>query len=120
MQLAGNLSRLSRTTRQDFAAAFIIVDARALSGIGFNWEGLADYLAMVTLAQLDPAADTSSYPTILNMFTPARGTPVRAMTDWDVAYLHGLYDATREARSANQQEGEIARSVGRTLTPAPN
>ena len=113
MQLSGNASRIDRTTRQDFASAFIIVDTGALSGIGFNWEGLADYLAMVTLAQLDPSADTSGYPTILNLF--AEDHRVRALTDWDAAYLRGLYSTTREARSANQQEGEIARSVGHTL-----
>ena len=120
LRLSGNLSRLNRTTRQDFAAAMIIVDANALGAIAFNWDGLADYLAMVTLSQLDPDADTSGYPTILNIFgQSAGGESVRAMTDWDVAYLRGLYDTTREARSVNVQESEIASSMGRDLNPRP-
>ena len=118
MMMPGNATRVGRMTRQDFRTAFIIVDAHALEAISFNWEGLADYIAMVSLAQLDPQADTSGYPTILNLFAP-RGETVRALTDWDIAYLRGLYDATRDARSANQQEGEITRSMARDLAPQP-
>lgn len=114
MTMSGARTRLGSMTRQDFAAAFVVVDARALEGINYNWEGLADYLAMVALAQLDPQAETAEFPTILNMFS--RGETVRALTDWDVAYLRGLYSATRDARGSIQQEGEIARSMGRELT----
>jgi hypothetical protein len=73
---------------------------------------------MVTLAQLDPRADTSTYPTILNLFSsPAPGAQrPTAMTDWDVAYLHGLYDATRDARNSNQQEAEIATTMARDMS----
>ena len=34
-----------------------------------------------------------------------------AMTDWDLAYLRGLYSATREAASARRQQGDIAREI---------
>jgi hypothetical protein len=33
------------------------------------------------------------------------------MTAWDLAYLEGLYGATRAARSSNQQEGQIERTM---------
>lgn len=68
---------------------------------------------MVTLAQLSPNANTAGFETILNLFTAqAQGRPMpAAMTDWDVAYLHGLYGATQDARNAQTQEGEIAHSM---------
>jgi hypothetical protein len=110
--LGSGSTRISRTTHQDFGVAFIIVDARKLHGVGF--EALADYIAMVTLAQLDPRADVSTYPTILNLFAHRDPTPA-AMTDWDAAYLQGLYGATQDARNAQQQEGQIAHSMANTL-----
>lgn len=109
-RVTGNPSRLKRPTRQDLGAAFVIVDARQLGKTGF--EALADYLAMVSLAQIDPATETKDFPTILNMF--AADGP-KAMTDWDVAYLQGLYAVTRDAASAARQKGEIARSMNREL-----
>lgn len=113
--ISGGASLLRRTTRQDFGWAFVVVDARALERIDLDWAALADYLAMVTLAQLDPEAETAGYPTILNLFA-GNGEGVRTLTDWDAAYLRGLYGATREAASVGRQEGEIARSMGRDLT----
>jgi hypothetical protein len=120
-RLTGNASRLSRTGRQDFGVAFIVVDANALRAIDFDFNAMADYLAMVALAQLDPEADTSDFPTILNLFAPpgtvAPENRPRTATDWDIAYLRGLYDATRDARSAATQQGEIARTLAREVAP---
>jgi hypothetical protein len=115
VMLSGGSSRIHRTSHQDLGAAYIIVDARQLHGVGF--EALADYLAMVSLAQLDPNGDTSAYPTILNLFrgADAQARP-GAMTDWDIAYLHGLYDATRDARNAQTQESEIQHSMTGDVT----
>lgn len=116
--VAGHPSRLHRSTRQDFGQAFIIVDAGRLESIHYDFAALSDYLAMVALAQLDPDADTSTFPTILNLFDhPPSEVGRAAMTDWDLAYLHGLYDAERAAVSANAQEGDIARTMNRELTP---
>src|SRR5262249_51762250 len=105
-------TRINSASHQNFGLAFIIVDARKLHGASF--EALADYIAMVTLAQLDPRADIAQYPTILNLFANREPAPA-AMTDWDVAYLQGLYGATRDARNAQQQEGEIAHSMAGAL-----
>ena len=115
VQITSGHSRLRASTHQSFGVAFVIVDARKLHGVSF--EALADYIAMVTLAQLDPRADVSSYPTILNTFAQ-HGTPA-AMTDWDVAYLHGLYGATQDARNAQSQEAEITHSIVIGLRQAP-
>ncbi len=113
---AGAASLIKRSTRQDFAMAFVIVDGRRLQGLSLA--AVADYIAMASLAQLDPDADTSGYPSILNLFSPpSEGSPVLAsMTDWDMAYLRGLYGATREADGAKRQQSEIARSMNKDLS----
>ncbi len=82
---------------------------------------VADYVAMVALAQIDPQADTARFSTILNDF-PAQGAPTRALqaslTDWDEAYLHGLYEAHADYRNGNMQRnavsGEMAREAERS------
>ncbi len=107
-------SRLHRTTRLDFSRVVILVDARQAAGRRFD--ALADYLAMVTLAQLSPDTDTASYPSILNLFSS--NEPMSGMTSWDISYLQGLYHMTRAARNAPQQEAEIARYMLRNATPA--
>ncbi len=109
-------SRISRNTRLDFGAVFIVVDATRLDGLSFA--GLADYLAMASLAQLAPQTDTSAFPTVLNLFAgPVEGaTSPAMMTPWDMAYLRGLYGTTRVAANAGAQQNDIATSMNRTLT----
>lgn len=103
-------SRLYRDTRNDFNRVIVIVDSRRVGAVQLS--ALADYLAMVTLAQIDPNADTSGLPTIMNLFAENRaGSAPAAMTDWDLAYLDGLYRASRDAQNAGQQKREIARRM---------
>lgn len=103
-------SRFRRSTRQDMSFALIIVDTQRVAGRPS--EAVADYIAMASLVQLDPDADMSAFPTILNLFSPnaAAQTP-RTMSEWDLAYLQGLYTATRAAPSSRQQRAEIARRI---------
>ncbi|MGE0739974.1 MAG: hypothetical protein AB7O98_01430 [Hyphomonadaceae bacterium] len=117
-QVRAHGTRLSRETRQDFSRVIIVVDAQRAQGV--NADSLADYIAMVSLAQLDINADTSAYPSILNLFGDAGERPV-VMTEWDLAYLHGLYDATRNATSASRQQNEITGEMAEELNedPAP-
>lgn len=71
---------------------------------------LADYIAMVSLAQIDPTADTSSYASILNVFQDPGGA--EHLTDWDLAYLDGLYQSKggwQWARRASR--GEVSRAI---------
>lgn len=107
--------RLSRTTRQDFSRVIIVVDATRAAGRRFD--ALADYVAMVALSQIAPDADPSEVPSILNLFDAA--SPPSAMTEWDIAYLTGLYEAPRTARNSGQQEAAIARSMGEQVATPP-
>lgn len=97
----------------------VVVDARQTSGV--STEALADYIAMVALAEVDPEADTQKFPTILNLWDGQAELP--AMTTWDWAYLKGLYKA--EIRISGSispvrsrfQLNEIARSMAGDRTP---
>lgn len=110
--------RLRRATRQDFLRVLIIVDARQANGVTF--QALSDYLAMVSLAQLDPEGQTTGTPTILNLFDARdSGAPIpAAMTQWDEAYLDGLYNARRTAPTDLWQRRDIADRMVEQLDPA--
>lgn len=102
-------TRLRAAERQDFNRVVVIVDGARASG--YPIDSLADYIAMVTLAQIDPAAQTRDYPTILNLFDEDPDKISFEMTNWDIAYLDGLYRATRNAASSTQQVREISRRM---------
>jgi hypothetical protein len=80
-------SRLSTQIRDDLKKTMIIVDIDRLGET--NLAQLADYLAFVTLVQVDPEAETTGYDTILNLFDNPAG--VDGLTEWDVSYLTSLY-----------------------------
>jgi hypothetical protein len=110
--------RLRRETRQDFLRVLIIVDATEASGVQF--QALADYLAMVSLAQLDANGEPTGIPSILNLFNDraAGASAPNGMTEWDEAYLDGLYNAARTAPSELWQQRDISERMVETLDPA--
>lgn len=104
-------TRLSATTREDLTQVIIIVDARRVQGAQLT--ALADYISLVALAQVNPNATTSAYPTIMNLFDGAqvRADAPAGMTQWDQAFLDALYKTQRNAVSPGQQRNEIARRM---------
>lgn len=102
-------TRTRAVERQDFNRVIIVVDGAQISGIPI--ESIADYLAMVALAQIDPQAETRDYPTILNLFSDDPDDVSFVMTNWDTAYLSGLYASTRNAASVTQQLHDISRRM---------
>jgi hypothetical protein len=111
--IVGGATRLRQMTRQDIAIAVAIVDAQLVGGTSLNV--IADYLAMVLLAQINPDADVAGAHSILNLFEQTGGRAPEAMTDWDLAYLRGLYQASREAASAAVQHYEIGQTMASEL-----
>jgi hypothetical protein len=80
----------------------IIVDSTKLHGT--TWQQLGDYLAIVSLAQVDLEADPASFDSILNLFTnPAAYS---GLTDWDRTYVRALYEFDQE-RNPKLQVGEL-------------
>ena len=104
VRIGGLAGRTERPTRQDFNRVIVIVDATMANGV--RLDALSDYIAMTALAQLDPNADTSSNNTILNLFRSTSTATPTAMTEWDLAYLQGLYDMRRNATVSARQRAD--------------
>ena len=95
-------SRIHSGVRDDLQQVLIVVDATKLSGT--TWQQLADYLAVVSLAQIDPAASPAAFDSILNLFSNPRA--YSGLTDWDRAYVSALYEFDQE-RKPNLQTGAL-------------
>lgn len=102
-------SRLTTQIIDVTKRAFVIVDVNRLNGVSL--EQLADYLALVSLAQIDPDADTSAYLSVLNVFDDPMQT--NGLTQWDQAYLQGLYSAERARENGRANATEIVDSIVR-------
>ncbi|NBW14024.1 MAG: hypothetical protein EBR82_39100 [Caulobacteraceae bacterium] len=102
-------SRLSTTIIDDTSRVFVILDVAQTSGV--TLPQLADYLTLISLAQVNPEADTSGYATILNLFDDPAQTP--GLTQWDMAYLKGLYESQRTRLNSGAHRSEIAASIVR-------
>lgn len=93
----------------------VIVDAGKLEQVA--GDQLADYLAMVSLAQVDPEGDTSAYDTILNIFD-APAAPGR-LTAWDRGYLEALYDSWPQRLEGSHQAAAVTRILERQDAGSP-
>lgn len=105
-------SRLRTEVRNDLTRAIVIIDFDKVSDVSF--EQLGDYVAMAALAQIDPDADMSGYPSVLNVFTENGGAG--GLTNWDRAYLTGLYGAETNRRIPSHTAGEIGHLMVRALS----
>ncbi|MEZ5997137.1 MAG: hypothetical protein R3B98_00390 [Hyphomonas sp.] len=105
-------SRVSLDTREELFRTIIIVDVNQVKGIPLS--AVADYLSMVSLAQVSADLETVSQPSILNLFSKSPDVMItHAMTDWDADFLSSLY-SIRANRSAVNQVAAIARNMERT------
>jgi hypothetical protein len=69
-------------------SVIIVVDGRQTTKI--NMGQLADYIAMVGLAQIRVQADTGTAPSILHLFHGSGPQPL-GLSPWDEAFLQSLY-----------------------------
>lgn len=103
-------SRLNSQVVDQLYKSIVIVDADAVAGL--NTTQLGDYLAMVTLSQVDPEADTGAFDTVLNLFDSPSN--VAGLTEWDRAYMSALYGSNSRRRSAGAQADAVAAIMYRT------
>lgn len=101
--------RMRSNIRHDLNSVTIIVDVRRLEGVSFP--ALTDFIVMVALAQIDPAADFSGLPTVLDL--PRNPMGVSGLTDWDRDYLTALYSVRMDRPTLSTQELDIARGLVR-------
>ena len=103
-------SRIHSGIRDELQHVIIIVDGPKLQGKGTTWQQLGDFLAVVSLAQIDLEADPRAFDSILNLFSNPKA--YSGLTDWDLSYVRSLYSFDQE-RNAHLQRNEI---VGRMVT----
>ena len=108
----GAASRLVSNIAWTFSAVYVVTDERRLQGVSQGQ--FADYVAMVGLAEIKPAAHLGDTQTILRLFA---GTPQAApagMSEWDQAFLKSLYGT---AHNSTLQRSLMMRSMARDLQP---
>jgi hypothetical protein len=72
-----------------FTGVLVIVDQTRLQGVSLGQ--LADYIAMVGLAEIKPGARLGDTPTILRLFDGAPQPAPASLSDLDRAFLKSLY-----------------------------
>lgn len=103
-------SRMHTQIIDNLSRSIVVVDVTQLPA-NVTILQLADYIAMVSLAQIDPEADTSAYASILNVFEEPDTSP--SLTQWDLAYLEGLYRSEQFYQNRRAGRSEVSRSIHR-------
>lgn len=102
-------SRIRSNIRHDMAWTIVIIDMTRTNSVPLGV--LADYVSMVSLAQIDPAADLTGQQTVMNLFK--MGGAMRGITSWDKDYLAALYTAPPDRFDPRSQEAAVTRSLVR-------
>ena len=102
-----SLGRLSAPLRRDAVLAFVVIDGAAIDGL--TVQQIGDYAVLRGLAPV--RAEAPPYDSILAMFDSS-GKPT-GLTDFDRAYLAGLYAGGNEFMMA-QKTRQIAAKVSRS------
>ncbi len=105
--LTSSAARLRTQIVDRLFRVIVIVDVDDVASLSISQ--LSDYIAMVSMAQVDPDADTREYASILNVFDQPDGP--QYLTTWDRAYLGGLYNAEQNQTNRRSGRGEIASSI---------
>lgn len=99
----GGATLLSYPTVQSILSAVVIIDLRQMKNVTLRQ--IADYIALVSLADVRQDSDPIPMPSILRLFT--RTPPPQGLSLWDQALLYSLYNTT-QASKLQVQEMEIA------------
>jgi len=114
----GEASHVRPTARPHFLASVLVIDASAL--VGLTTTEVGDYAAMRTFAQTDPTklGSRPAPPTILTILdAPDGATLPLTLTEWDFAFLRGLYSSEKNQYAVTQRR-QIARSMRSELDAA--
>jgi hypothetical protein len=80
---------------------------------------MADYIAMLALAEIDKPEVCGALPSILNLLAPDCAQKPGAMTPADAAFLRGIYKIT-PTTTVRAQRAEVAYQMRHALTPEKN
>jgi hypothetical protein len=82
-------SRITYGALRGLQSVIVAIDLTRMQGV--NIGQLADYIAMVSLAEIDLDKPATNVPTVLQLFGGPGGAPTEGMTQWDRALLRALY-----------------------------
>ncbi|HTT02021.1 MAG TPA: hypothetical protein VMG11_07995 [Steroidobacteraceae bacterium] len=104
-------TRLKYSAVQVLSSVIIVVDLNRTRELSVGQ--LADYVAMIGLAEIRPDGDTQGIPTILRLFHDD-ASPPQGLSDWDRALLYSLYHTSQ---ASVMQSGAIKRSMVARIAP---
>ena len=115
-------SRIRQATRPHSAAAILVVEVGALGGL--TTTQLADYAAMRTFAETEPAQVAGmSVPTILTVLDAPMGSEVPVtLTNWDLGFLRALYASPLNhlaTAQRNEMRNHLRADLERAQEPLP-
>jgi len=105
-------SRMVFNAVRAFASVIVAVDSSRTKGINVNQ--LADYAAMVGLAEIQLDADVGASPTVLRLFSTSDEAKPTGLSAWDTAFLKALYHTSQKT---NVQRSAITQSMVRDIAP---
>ncbi len=106
-------SLIQSASREQLLNTIVIVDANQIGPVSFG--SLSDYLALLSLTQADPEAETAGFDTVLNLFSTQ---PTARLSAWDIDYLQALYRTGSNPARAGLQGRQIARGLANRRTEA--
>jgi hypothetical protein len=106
-------SRLGDGLRSELYNVIIVADPTKLAGTEMG--PLADYVALLALAQLESLDTCQQLTSIVNMLAQNCEKRSDALTENDVAYLHGLYKMSPDSMLGIQMD-QVSYQMERDLT----
>jgi hypothetical protein len=103
-------SRITPSFVRTFSYVYVVVDLTRMRAV--TWLQLADYLGMVSLAEIRSSPRLGDVPSILGLFNGLPEQVPGGMSSWDQAYLKSLY-TTEE--SLKIQRASIAKAMVREM-----
>jgi hypothetical protein len=104
-------SRIHDGIRDAMQRVVIVVDSSKLTGT--TWQQLGDYLAVVSLAQVDLDTDPAAFDSILNLFNNPKA--YSGLTDWDRSYVSALYGFDQRRIPSLQASEIVSQMVQREI-----
>ncbi len=99
-------TRLIYPSVRAFSSVIVVIDRKQAAGL--SADQLADYAAMVGLAEIDKSAGGATDPTILRLFLAADVVRPAGLTSWDTSLLSALYHTDQKLKT---QRSEIQTRV---------
>ena len=107
-------SRLTYTTVRAIASVIVVIDPQKVTKLNFGQ--LADYVSLISLAEINPDRDVGEVPSILKVFTEQEGSAPQSLSVWDEALLHAVYASTQKDR---MQLSEIRTATMEAIRAGP-